>query len=374
MRRRTHEEILNPETVLFNLLKEYANGTLTSRQHYFRARVEAVDVDGGKLEARPPNPPNSVRARVYTAGLDSTTPREALTVFHPMFPPNHGATVQPGEHVLVIFEDESMTSGMWLTTVPAFHNLNYSNPDFRVSGSSTSSYVFEGDRQPQSQILTDLEYGGQSSATEGDQEIVDVAESQSDRNPWRNKRVLLFGDSQVAGPFGSFLGERLRGTEASSAFVKDGRVSWGVPHWLRGRLRSDSPQQSSIDTIISQNTPDIIIVSLGGNDGSSGYARRSDYTSKVTELWNQVKDRASIVIWAGPPTAVGRNSTRQPGRELAARKIRDVVGRAFVDVFGVTNTTDGRAPDGIHFRRGSPAFDAWADEIVRRAYRLGSND
>src|SRR5688572_14804800 len=124
MTRRTDDQILNTDRIFYQMVRDYADGKLGNKQVYFRARVEASDPVGGKLEANPPNPPRSVRARVYTAGIDATTPRAALIIFYPL---NQTGCPQPGEHVVISYENDEMTSGYWHSTVPVFHNGNYAN-------------------------------------------------------------------------------------------------------------------------------------------------------------------------------------------------------------------------------------------------------
>ncbi len=366
-RRLSTEDLLNPQRVFYRLFKEYSEGSLGFRQHYFRARVEAVDTEGGQLEASPPNPPNSIRARVYTNGLDATTPSAALSIFYPMLPGNVSTPPAPGEHVYVIFEDENMSSGLWLAAIASYSNLNYSNPDFRSSTTTDSSYAFEGDEPPSTYVNPDLEYGGSTANTEGREEMVSLVESSSERNFWTGKKVLLFGDSQVAGVFGTALGRKLTSEAGAARFNKVGRVGWGVNSWLNQRLRSSDERLDSIPTIIERYDPDVVIVSLGGNDGANGQARRADYEDRVRRLWDMVVSRSEHHIWSGPPTAVGRGAEHQPGRVSAANKIISVVGTdLFINCFGVTNVTDGRSPDGIHFGASSSALGPWTDLIVQK--------
>jgi lysophospholipase L1-like esterase len=351
------------------MIQEYANGNLGSSFRLYRARVEGFDAVGGKFAQDPPNPPRSIRARVYTQGMDAALPEIALSIFYPIFP---SVTAQQGEHVLVFFEDERRTSGYWLNTIPAFSSdINYSNPDFRLTNNRRdSSYVFEQDPVVRSTINLDLEYGGASIATQGRQEMVDLAESQTtDRNPWAGKRVLLIGDSQVAGPWGAKLGEILRNENQTSYFHRDGRTGWGVISWINGRLNASSQRQSLLSEVITQHTPDVLVISLGGNDGSSGRARASDYSDKIRELLAQASGVPNI-IWSGPPTAVGRGSSKQAGRLLASQKIESVVGNRFVNVFAITNTENGRSPDGVHFTSRSTALEPWAQAVVAKGVEI----
>lgn len=368
--RNREDDLQNPHRIFFRMLREYSEGRFDQQQSYYRARVEAVDPIGGQLESNPSNPPGSVRGRIYSLGFDATTPSEALTIFYPI---GNVTCPLPGEHVLVFFEDVQRTSGYWISKVQSFHDQNYANPDFREPRrESDVSTTFEGTRSsPRQEVEPVLEYGGASLRTEGNQQLVERMERTEEADPWSGKRVLLIGDSQVAGPFGARLGEKLRADSSVSFFAREGRVSWGVDSWLRGALRADSPPLSSIEDVIRSNTPDVVVISLGGNDGSSGAANRSDYEDKVRQFLNRVSSLVSKIIWSGPPTAVGRGSTRQNGREVAARKIESVVGvNRFVNVFAVTNTGDGRAPDGVHFTNNSPALDPWSELVIDRGRRV----
>src|SRR3990167_8291512 len=114
------------------------------KKFLYRARVEAVDVVGGMLEQNPPNPPGSLRARIYTSGLDATTPASALTIFHPFHPPGSIPTILPGEHVYVMFEDmNNFSNGFWTQKIPNYSDINYANPDDVSPQQQSSADIFE---------------------------------------------------------------------------------------------------------------------------------------------------------------------------------------------------------------------------------------
>lgn len=147
----TRDSFRRPETILKDLLRRDARGLLQSAaenpQIFFRALVIAVDVEGGLLEnpsaqgslshnfngnkfdvaARygPKNPPNSVKARILSDGLDKFASDENLRVFWPFFPDNSSDPIKPGEHVYVMFEDRSQNHGLWLTKVSGHDGVNY---------------------------------------------------------------------------------------------------------------------------------------------------------------------------------------------------------------------------------------------------------
>lgn len=384
--RRTEEDFLVPARTFNRLINDYSEGRLTkSWLKLYRARVEAVDTEGGQLEDPPRNPPNSIRARVYSSGLDVNLPSSALSVFHPLLPGHLAPPLSPGEHVYVFFEDAAMTHGLWVSPISSYHNLNFSDPDQRESSERNSSNVFEGDSSRPSQPSRIYEYGGATIETQGRQEIIDDFETSGQSNPWENKRVLVIGDSQVWGStredgtrnplsaLSSVLERKLFTEHRVTFFMAQGRVGWGVENWVsrttRGARRGLALPQPSLSDLINQFSADALIIVLGGNDASNGSVRQSDYEQSVSDLWQQANS-ISLKIWAGPPVAVGESADIQPGRSLVARKIRSVVGNNFVDSSVVTNTTDGRDRLGIHFTPSSSAIEPWASLIIRKGYQL----
>lgn len=380
---RTEEDLLNPGRIFSRLLNDYSDGKLQPGIKLYRARVEAVDTEGGRLENQPPNPPNSIRARIYSSGLDVNMPSSALSVFHPLLPGHLSPTVSKGEHVYVTFEDAAKSSGVWISTIASYHELNYSNPDERQSNTSDASTTFEGDQKQSVPTNPIYEYGGATIETQGRQEVVDDFEVTSQDNPWRGKRILMVGDSQVGGatmqngnsqPRGALatvLRDKLTSSQYEASFFKaEGRIGWGVYDWVRrtfgGSARGLSMPQPSLSNLIEQYRADIVILVLGGNDGSTRRARNSNYTDFVARLWDEA-GAVPMRLWVGPPTAVGNSAEIQPFRKIASDKIRSVVGRKnFVDSIAITNTTNGRDRLGIHFTHRSDAVEPWANLIIQK--------
>ena len=140
-----------PERFWDDFIRKGVKGFFVERDEsvpfLFRALVIGVDTDGGKLEnpdgngsvthtlngqsfdvpARvgPENPPNSIKARVLTDGLDRFFIDEELRVFWPFFPDSLSIPVKPGEHVYVVFEDQDKTHGLWVSKVPGHVGVNY---------------------------------------------------------------------------------------------------------------------------------------------------------------------------------------------------------------------------------------------------------
>lgn len=112
------KEVQNPERILSNLLQDYVTGALDDYTFLYRASVVAIDQVGGQLETNPPNPKNSIRARVITNGRDKDTDDADLTVFWPLFPFDV-MPLKEGEHVYIVFEDAAIKRhGLWLTRIP----------------------------------------------------------------------------------------------------------------------------------------------------------------------------------------------------------------------------------------------------------------
>jgi hypothetical protein len=359
-RRTSNEDLLNPSRVFYNLLREYEEGHLNQNRIFYRAVVEEVDNTGGLLEASPPNPPKSIKARVYTYGIDATNPSESLTVFYPFFPEHISTPVSIGEHVYVIFED-NFTSGMWLTTVPHMRDINFNDPEENRVGPVTSAHRFEGRRPETTSVNRDREFGGRSN--ESRTRTNNAAVFNDNNSIFVGKRVLHVGDSQVVGPMGREIGRMIREAGASY-YYNEGRASWGVYAWLNMRLRPGSPLQPSLQDVIRVHRPDIILITLGGNDHSVG-ARNSNYIDKVREFYDIARGSART-IWTGPPTTVGENARIQPGRDIVTEKIKSVVGGNFVENRDLTGEAN-RDSHGLHFTlRGGRE---WAESLLTRIER-----
>lgn len=110
------KEILYPERILNNLLRDYVDGALDDYTVLYRASVVKVDYVGGALEKDPPNPKNSIRARIITNSRDNDLVDDELPVFYPLF--THDVMpVKEGEHIYVMFEDVEKTHGIWLCRI-----------------------------------------------------------------------------------------------------------------------------------------------------------------------------------------------------------------------------------------------------------------
>ena len=146
----SREKFRKPELFLSELLRKSAQGRLSERDDnsrvFYRAVVVAVDVNGGRLEnsggdgklthviggkaidvpatVGPPNPRNSVKARIVTEGFDQFISDSRLRVFWPFFDEHVSIPIKPGEHVYVLFEDEGFQHGLWFSKVSGHENTN----------------------------------------------------------------------------------------------------------------------------------------------------------------------------------------------------------------------------------------------------------
>lgn len=146
-----------PEQFLADVLRKGARDEFGRRSEnptiFHRALVVAVDVVGGKLQnpkadgkltqkvngkqvdvpaiAGPPNPKNSIKARIISDGFDQFISDDNLRIFYPFLPDHVRVPIKPGEHVFVTFEDPRFEHGLWLWKVPGHEGANL------VTGEST---------------------------------------------------------------------------------------------------------------------------------------------------------------------------------------------------------------------------------------------
>lgn len=184
----------------------------------------------------------------------------------------------------------------------------------------------------------------------------------SPRSALDDQRVLLLGDSQVAGAFGDAMASHLTAAGVTY-FVKVGHSGWGVIDWLRNRI--------AIQHIIERHQPTLVLISLGGND----WFRSNDqeYQTHVREFWNFIiqvtnenapANSHTSFVWISPASTVGRHANIQRQRTIIANIILQVVGsNHYAESQDITNSL-GRTPDGIHFTyRGA---NSWAHRLIPR--------
>lgn len=183
MRDRGVDWYRRPELILAEMIQERARGDDRNR-HYRRASVVAVDVEGSLLQnplgtggitirdrdgqsrsypamVGPDNPRGSIKARVLTDGLDRLVADEDLRVFWPMFPHDQlGIPISPGEHVYVVFEDEGLDHGLWISRVSGQDSANsFKGSDSYVAPSAPASAMDSFEPNGPEYDLTDTHAG-----------------------------------------------------------------------------------------------------------------------------------------------------------------------------------------------------------------------
>ena len=160
----SNEKFRRPIISFMDMLARGASGAYRERGEYsrfmFKALVVAMDTVGGKLETPdgrpeggslvqnvqypngktdqytvanpqglvnfgPRNPKNSVKARIISSGADDFVDDDDLRVYWPLFPGVDNPTA--GEVVYVVFEDETLTHGLWLCRAPLNGELDTAN-------------------------------------------------------------------------------------------------------------------------------------------------------------------------------------------------------------------------------------------------------
>lgn len=163
-------------------------------------------------------------------------------------------------------------------------------------------------------------------------------------------RVLIVGDSQAAGPVGSYVLRALRseGWEAERiAHVGHGASDWARMHW------------EEYLAALRDFEPDHVLLIFGGND-------RPD--SALERAMRQFQLSGPEVWYAGPPRYDGR-ATPYGTVDLQARSARlrslaaQVFKRRHLDAYPYTGLEVPRARDQVHF--GEEGAAAWGAGIVR---------
>ena len=343
------------------MINDYHDGRLSNDRNQIFKRAVVVDVDtvGGQLEARPRNPAGSIRARIYSSGMDATLPNAALTIFHPAFPAHVRPPVERDEHVLVFFEDpNNLSNGIWLTTVPVYRDVNFRDPEENRMSQPTTGDRFEGNSAQSTEVNRDIEFGGLSEQNGIREEIIASFES-GFVSPFEGKKILHIGDDFVNSSFGTEVGI-LTQEKGAAQYNSEGREGWGVKAWAEGRLSNSSPARDKLANLISSYSADVVIITLGGNDSRS--VNQVQYEDYVARLWGEASS-APLAIWVGPPTPTGRNSRLAGSIGQVANIIRQTIGANFIESRDITNSS-GRESDGIRFTQ--QGGQDWARLIVTR--------
>lgn len=354
MSRKTQEDLLNPQRLFYRLIKDYTVGKLDKETNYHRAVVVAVDTIGGQLEKDPPNPQGSIRARVYTNGLDATTPSFALNIFHPFLSFNAMPPVAPGEHVLVTYEDPVLKSnGMWIRTIPYTQEQDFGDPNSDMSVEPDSSNTFEGTSPNQSySVNKDLEFG-RSSNSDAIKNVGPLLYSES--SFFKGKNVFVFGDETCSGNIEQELKTALFAKEVEKIDFYSVKGST-IDYWSK-----------NVGVDLALNKPDVVLIFLGLNDSTVN-------REKLDNLMKQLSDVKNF-FWFGPVKLATTQQPKLKGRDQALESVSQSLEQYLVNYYVETRSLcseDGRTSDGIFFTGLTVTY--FVDSILSKAEGMAPHD
>lgn len=140
---------------------------------------------------------------------------------------------------------------------------------------------------------------------------ISFVDDSKDKTINSNKKVLIIGDSQTYGNYGTKLDELVRNTGAKTLTY----ASWGsspnswfsgwetINLWSKGldgkETRTHNTSTPNIEDIIKKEKPDIVIVTMGGNMITN--ATQENVTKSVDKIASAIKSSGAKLYWAGPP-------------------------------------------------------------------------
>ena len=124
-------------------------------------------------------------------------------------------------------------------------------------------------------------------------------------------KVLILGDSQTYGNYGTKLDELVRGTDAKVITY----ASWGAsPEWWFSGYKADKVWSKGIDgnserlrdyntpsleKVLKEEKPDVVIVTMGGNMMAT--ATQKTVSESVGKIGTAVTASGAKLFWVGPP-------------------------------------------------------------------------
>jgi lysophospholipase L1-like esterase len=189
-----------------------------------------------------------------------------------------------------------------------------------------------------------------------------------DTNPFAEQTVLHIGDSQVAGPYGYHLGRLINNHEAE-LYIRQGQIGKGIRWWLTNRR---------LERLIQRVQPDIILITLGGNDIWHAKNNPIEYENLIHQFIEIIQPYD--FVWITPPVAIGRSQHLQPLRstvtEMLIKNLEVLDSNHFIDTRTLSTTydEDNRTYDGIHYT--FLGGNRWANEVIGQIERklLNQND
>lgn len=187
-----------------------------------------------------------------------------------------------------------------------------------------------------------------------------------------DKKVMIIGDSQTVGIYGTKMDELVRGTKAKVVtFASCGSSPewWFNGHsttcgyWTKDISGKENRKNENptplINDLLKKEKPDIVIITMGGNMMKG--ATQANVTEQVDKIGKAVTDSGAKLFWVGPPKY--DPSKRSPEQlETFYSYLRNSVpehgtlvdSRPYIDKYS--------GPDGYHYwgKEGKKQAEKWA--------------
>lgn len=191
----------------------------------------------------------------------------------------------------------------------------------------------------------------------------------------KDKKVLIIGDSQTVGTYGTNLDNLVRGTKAKVITY----ASWGsspswwfsgvsatAGYWSKGidgsETRTKQHETPSIEKILAKEKPDVVIVTMGGNMIKN--ATQQTVSKEVDKLGTAITNSGAKLFWAGPPKYDPKTRTPEQletfygflGKAVANHGVL-IDSRKFI--------TEYHGKDGLHYsgKEGEKETEKWAKGV-----------
>lgn len=191
----------------------------------------------------------------------------------------------------------------------------------------------------------------------------------------KNTKVLIIGDSQTYGNYGATLDNLVRDTKAKVITY----ASWGSSPewWMSGQVtkgglwskgidgkesRVQEAKTPSIEKILKEEKPNIVIVTMGGNMMAN--ATQKSVTDQVDKIGKAVTSSGAKLIWAGPPKYDPQKRTPEQLETFYGFLAKAVSAHGtFIDSRKFISEYHGN--DGLHYsgRKGNKETEKWANGV-----------
>lgn len=189
-----------------------------------------------------------------------------------------------------------------------------------------------------------------------------------------NTKVLIIGDSQTYGNYGTKLDELVRKTGAKTIT----HASWGsgpscwfngwetVNLWSKGldgkETRTHNVATPNIEEILKKEKPDVVIVTMGGNMIAN--ATQESVTTSVDKIGSAITSSGAKLYWAGPPKYDPAKRTPEQLETFYGFLAKAVSTHGtFIDSRKFIDEYHGR--DGLHYsgKEGNKQTNKWAEGV-----------